>query len=250
MPDRRHHRGAHPEDARLFHADCIEPLRAAVADMSWLLSRGYAVPSSLKLVGDRHGLTQRQRVAVMRASCSDRQMADRLARRAPVDALPGRTILIDGYNLLTTVEAALSGGVILACRDACYRDMASVHGTWRKVEETPSALELIGNALREASVGECVWLLDSPVSNSGRLRALLAESASANRWNWRVELVMNPDAILKTAADVVITTDSAVLDECRAWIDLARHIVSARIAGAWVIDLERPPVAASGQAAP
>jgi hypothetical protein len=29
------------------------------------------------------------------------------------------------------VEAALAGGVILACRDGAYRDMASIHGTWR-----------------------------------------------------------------------------------------------------------------------
>src|SRR5688500_10446127 len=53
MPDHRSHRGPHPEDAGLF-APAVHPtLRSAVADLSWLLTRGYADPSALKLVGDR-----------------------------------------------------------------------------------------------------------------------------------------------------------------------------------------------------
>jgi len=240
MPDRRHHRGAHPEDARLFCPQAVAALRAAVADLSWLLGRNYATPSAVKLVGDRYNLTERQRVAVMRAACSDRAAAARLARRVPTERLAGRRLLIDGYNLLTTVEAALSGGVILACRDSCYRDMASVHGTWRKVDETPAALALIGEALAEAGADDCVWLLDSPVSNSGRLKSLIEQLAAARRWNWRVELPLNPDAVLKTGAEIAVTADSAVLDECGQWTDLARHVVGTRVAGAWVIDLTCP----------
>jgi hypothetical protein len=58
-------------------------LRQAVADFSMLLTKGYADKSSLKLVGDRFSLTQRQRVAVMRGSCSDQQLEGRLARVGP-----------------------------------------------------------------------------------------------------------------------------------------------------------------------
>ena len=81
-----------------------------------------------------------------------------------------KQLLLDGYNVLTTIEAALSGGVVLACRDGCYRDMASIHGTYRKVEETPPALMLIGKIAAELGVASCLWYLDSPVSNSGRLK--------------------------------------------------------------------------------
>jgi hypothetical protein len=56
MPDRRTHRGPHPEDERLFAADGLPILRQAVADLCWLLSRGYAPESSLKLVGDCYDL--------------------------------------------------------------------------------------------------------------------------------------------------------------------------------------------------
>ena len=73
MPDRRTHRGPHPEDAELFATAAIPALRAAAADLTWLLDRGYAVSSSLKLVGDRHYLAVRQRVAVARCVCTSVQ---------------------------------------------------------------------------------------------------------------------------------------------------------------------------------
>ncbi len=48
MPDHRAHRGPHPDDAELFRADAIPRLRAAVADLSWLLGRGYADGSAFR----------------------------------------------------------------------------------------------------------------------------------------------------------------------------------------------------------
>ena len=62
MPDRRNHRGAHPQDRLLFASDPAEPdLRRATSDLNWLLTRGYASVSALKLVGDRYALYARQR---------------------------------------------------------------------------------------------------------------------------------------------------------------------------------------------
>jgi hypothetical protein len=182
MPDTRAHRGPHPEDATLFAADQVPALRLAVAELSWLLSRGYAQPSGLKLVGDRHRLNARQRVAVMRCACSDDALAQRSARRVSIEDLRGRAVDLDGYNVVTTVEAALGGGVILGARDGTFRDLAAMHGTFRKVEETRPAAVLVGRVLAEAGAGDITWLLDSPVSNSGRLRGALLEVAAENGW--------------------------------------------------------------------
>jgi hypothetical protein len=106
MPDVRAHRGPHPDDATLFAPQMLPRLRAAVADFSLLLTKGYAGTSALKLVGDHFSLTQRQRLAVMRAACSDQQRQSRREHRVPVESLPGRPLAIDGYNLLITTEAA------------------------------------------------------------------------------------------------------------------------------------------------
>ncbi|MBE3145367.1 MAG: DUF434 domain-containing protein, partial [Planctomycetes bacterium] len=132
MPDKRAHRGQHPSDATLFAGDRIPDIQQAVADYSLLLSKGYAEKSSLKLVGDRFTLTERQRLAVMRSACSNEQQASRKSRQLDINAVAGQMIAIDGYNVLITIEAAMSGGLIFRGRDGCCRDLASIHGTYRR----------------------------------------------------------------------------------------------------------------------
>lgn len=200
MPDRRGHRGPHPEDSSLFAIEQAPVLSAAVADLSWLLTRAYASVSSLKLVGDRYQLRARQRTAVSRCACSDQQRERRSAHQLPTEALAGRDFWIDGYNVLTTVEAALSGGVAIRGRDGCLRDMASMHGSYHQVSETRQAIELLGKTLSGWRIKACRWLFDQSVSNSGRLRTTFLELANTHGWNWEIELVRDPDPILARAS--------------------------------------------------
>ena len=240
MPDKRTHRGPHPRDAKLFAPAAISDLQSALADFSLLLTKGYAEKSSLKLVGDRFSLTERQRLAVMRSACSDQQLASRDKREVKIADLTDQPIAIDGYNVLITVEAAMSGGVIFKGRDGCFKDLASIHGTYRKVTETIPAVQLIGDFLNEISAGDCLWLLDSPVSNSGRLKTLIGELSRKNNWNWEIELLASPDAELIKTAAVAASSDSVVLDRCERWVNLATEIVKRKLPAAKVIDLSRP----------
>lgn len=212
-------------------------LREATADLSWLLSRGYAPASALKLVGDRYQLDARQRMAVGRAACSDAERTSRANRQLALAALGGGVLALDGYNVLTTVEAALAGGVILHARDETFRDLASMHGSFRRVAETRPALELLGQTLQEHGVSCCRWYLDRPVSNSGRLKRLMEEMAASAGWPWDVELVTSPDAALVAAGCPVATADSAVLNRCAQWVNLARQVVTRHVPGAWIVDL-------------
>lgn len=242
-------------------------LRAAAGDFCWLLDRGYAHDSALKLVGDRHGLEARQRTAVSRSCCTASQAASRRNREIAPPQLSGATLWVDGYNVLTTVEAALAGGVVLAARDGAYRDMASMHGSFRKVAETLPALELLGRTLAARRPRECRWLFDRPVSNSGRLKKMVEELAAARGWPWRVELVADPDAELSESealgrqlncrpnnvlkcrpngmtdecstppAIVAATADSAILDRCPRWFNLARETIEIHIPQAKVMKL-------------
>ncbi len=221
----------------MFAAGNVPALRTALADYCLLLTKGYATKSSLKLVGDRFSLTERQRLAVMRSGCSDQQLTGRSDRCIDVEDLAGRSIALDGYNVLITVEAALGGGVLLEGRDGCYRDLASIHGTYRKVSETIPAARLIGEFLGAKGVDGVYWLLDRPVSNSGRLKTLFHDVAEEHGWDWQVELVMSPDAVLIKSDQIVASSDSVILDGCHRWANLARCIVQEAVTDTWVIDL-------------
>lgn len=237
MPDSRRHRGPHPSDERLFSPPRLPDVRAAVADYSLLLSRGYAGPSSLKLVGDRFDLTARQREAVRRASCSDAARRARAESRRELPPAPGERLGLDGYNVLITIESALSGGFIFRGRDGCDRDLASIHGTYRRVRETIPALTLIGRVLEGFHRASVTWYFDAPVSNSGRLAERLRDLARESSWDWNVEVVPDPDRVLIDSDALVASSDSQVLDHARAWINLARFVIENHIPEARVLDL-------------
>ncbi len=237
MPDKRAHRGAHPADKEIFAENSVSQLCRAVADYCLLLSKGYAAKSSLKLVGDKFSLTQRQRLAVMRSGCSDEQAKSRKLHQVNTKELAGCWLVIDGYNLLITIEAAMSGGFIFKGCDGCFRDLASIHGTYRKVEETIPAVQLIGEFLKETAVKSCCWLLDSPVSNSGRLKTLIGQLAEENGWEWEIKLLQSPDSELSRTEEIIATSDSAVLDRCNKWVNLAMEIIQQKLPGAKVLDL-------------
>lgn len=237
MPDTRTHRGPDPHDPADFGPDALQALRGGVADLSWLLGRGYPPVAALKLVGDHGLLTARQRMAVLRSACPEGSLATRVCRRVEPEELDGSWLDIDGFNVLTTVEAALGGAVVLIGRDGSLRDVAGVHGTYRRVEETEPAVRIVGEVLAGLGVAGATWHLDRPVSNSGRLRAMLLAVAAERGWDWRVELEMNPDPILIASPGVVASADSVILDRCARWVSLPRLVVAACVPAANLVDL-------------
>ncbi len=237
MPCKQSHRGRHPKDDALFSEDSLPTLRTAVQDFSWLLSRGYADKAALKLVGDHFQLAARQRTALQRAACSDSARERRGRHEKPAGRLRGEALLIDGYNLLITIESALSGGILIRCRDGCVRDMASLHGSYRKVEETLPAARFIGGMLAGLGPAAVRWRFDAPVSNSGRLRGLLLAESEAHGWGWEISLINGVDRALAEANEVVVTSDSWVLDRAQRWTNLAAHLIAALRPAPRVIDL-------------
>lgn len=227
-------RGADPEDAAAFRADAVPRLQEAVVDLSWLLGRGYAESAAVALVGDRYQLTGRQRMAIRRCAASDDAVRDRLSRRRPPG--PG-DLLVDGFNVLITLERAVGGGAVLIGREGAARDLAGVHGTWRRGAQTAAALGHVGEALPAGA--RLRWLLDRPVSNSGRLAGLIAELAASRGWAWEVEVTEQVDRALLAAGGCVATSDAGVLDRCGPWVSLAGEVIARRLPDAWLVDLGR-----------
>lgn len=235
MPDKRKHRGQNPQDQSLFSKENLFRLKSARADLSWLFGRGYSEKSALSLVGDRWKLESRQRHAVRRVTCSEDDAIRRQAKRIE-SVSDSQCLHIDGFNVLITVEAALSVALILVGQDGAYRDIASMHGTFRVVEETHPAINLIGQTLQELKIQNCCWYFDRPVSNSGRISKTVEEIARANKWNWTSQLEFDPDKVLGECSEPISSSDSLILDRCENWVNLTAKVVE-KIETAWVVNL-------------
>ena len=231
------HRGADPEDERSFGASRLPTLRQATSDLCWLLDHGYGIASATELVGDRHHLTRRQRIAIARCACSGQAKERRDGHCVAPPQLRGQELWLDGLNVLTAVETALGGGVILIGRDGCCRDVAGIYSHYHKVAETVPALRAIGQLASQWAVTKCHWWLDSPVDNSGRLKGILHEVATEAGWPWQVELVTNPDRVLSATDQIVSSSDHAILDRCQRWFNLARQVIAHHVPQARIVDL-------------
>jgi hypothetical protein len=219
-------RGPHPKDLKLFNIKNHKILKDATDDFSWLLTRDYPRNSALTLVGNRYALRDRQRIAIGRCSFSNKQIENR--KKTQIKNLIRKTILIDGFNILTTIESNLGEGILLKGKDGVIRDMASVHGTYRLLRDTSRAIELIGKKLEELNVSKSIWYLDQPVSNSGKLKQLLLKIAKKNKWNWEIILVPNPDEILIKLKKIILTGDSQILDNIDQWFDLPGLLINKK----------------------
>ncbi|WP_457594005.1 DUF434 domain-containing protein [Hydrogenimonas sp.] len=223
----RKHRGLAPEDKTFFEPGRIEKLEEAVKDLSWMLRRGYSQKAAVELVGNRYQLSKRERHALIHAAWDGKRRNPPL----PPEALRGKTLCIDGFNLLITLETALGGGILIRGADGCYRDIANVHGNYAFRAETEEAVAVAAEALKRLGVKEVLWYFDRPVSNSGRIAQLVDETAEKTGVPMRAETTDRVDAKLKACGDVVVTADAVILESGVTWFDL----------GGWIVENLLPP---------
>jgi len=137
--------------------------------------------------------------------------------------------MLDGFNVLIMLESALSEAFLFKGLDDCYRDLSSVHGTYKKVKQTGKAIELIADFLQKYNVKKATWIFDKPVSNSGRLKTMLREIAEMNNYNWEIILDNNPDKFIVESGHIAISSDAWILDNSSSWCNMVRYIVDQQI---------------------
>ena len=108
--------------------------------------------------------------------------------------------------------------------DKTIRDLASLRGTYRLIPETEEAVRKMFKVLQRAGAGEVKILLDQPVSNSGRLKTLIAEAGEDYPFKLDIQILKEVDRELGQHP-CVVTSDSVILDRCQSWVNLPREIL-------------------------
>ncbi|AXG72782.1 DUF434 domain-containing protein [Flavobacterium arcticum] len=220
-------RGKSSEDEKAFGTLKEQnKLQEGLIDMHYLLSRDYPAKSSLALVGNRYRLTKRQLLALQGMSCSESDIQNRKQKELTPPELKNKTIYLDGFNILILLETVLSGGFVFKGLDECYRDVSSVHGTYRKVNQTEEVLQLVGKTLEKLEIKKVVWVFDTPVSNSGKLKTLAYELAEKYHFSWDTYLEYNPDKFLVQGNKLICSSDAWILNECSQWFNLGAYIIN------------------------
>lgn len=235
MSDHIVKRGYVETDGRDFNLEQLCILHKAQKDIFYLLEHGYPIKSASTFVGNHYLLTERQRLAITRATCTLETLKKRANKRI-MDNFEGKTVSIDGLNQIITLEVALSESTLISCMDGTIRDLAGLRGTYRLIDKTDRAIKLIAEQLKEMKIKKVIFYLDSPVSNTGKLKIRICELIDSYPFDLSVELVENADVILETK-DFVITSDSIILNKCESWINLIPLILERQSNPIRFIDL-------------
>jgi len=217
-------RGYVPEDERNFSPEAIHTLQTASRHVRYLINEGYDLKQAVTFAGNHFLLSGRQRLAIMRSLATEDQLAVRRSRQVPISGLAEKEVWIDGFNTIITLEVMLSEGILIKCMDETIRDLAALRGTYRLIPETSEAVRMMFRILQEAGIGKAVILLDEPVSNSGRLKALAAEIGEEYSYGIDIRILKDVDRLLYNRENV-ITSDSVILDHSESWVNLAAECV-------------------------
>lgn len=230
-------RGPTPDDAQYFDAAARARIHEAAIDLRYLLGRGYAQKSAIALVGDRAQLHKRQRQLLMRAVSSPADAAAIRARTVGLDDLRDQHLLVDGYNVLITLETAINGGPLVESDEGFLRDLSEIHGTYRENDSTEEAIALVRALFESAGPRAMEIYLDRPFAFSARFAERLRAAFGAKAI---VELADSADGAIKDRLEqdarlILASGDGALLRKCSRCIDLVGVIARRSVAKAWIL---------------
>lgn len=230
-------RGYVPEDEKQFTGRQLELLKKAADEVQFLLDQGYDVKPTTTFVGNHYMFSERQRLALAR-TVSPREWIQKRREKELLQNggrnLP-ESVHVDGFNMIITLEVALSGSPVFYCRDGVLRDLAGLRGTYRIIDKTQRAVELILKQLDILNISEACFYLDAPVSNSGRLSGLILQCAQGYRISVKTQIIPDVDRVLERL-DGVVSGDAIILNRCRSWLNIMPGIVE-QIDSVWKIRL-------------
>ena len=206
-----------------------KPLQNAAKDFRYLLNRGFSRKAALELVGNRYQLNADGRHLLHRGVFSDEDSNWRKTRRIPFHQTRNRDLAIDGYNLVITLEAGLSGLPLILGDDGFIRDISGLSGNYRRSEKTKEALLLIFNTLKRVKPRHVLFLFDAPISKSGELAREIRRRLKKEDIPGNAQAIKVPEKILIGFSGVVATTDTSIIDRSKKIFDLAGHILRTSI---------------------
>lgn len=205
-------------------------LQEAKIDFQYLLDRGFPRTGALNFVANHYVLDEVQRNYLNRSVFSKKKIKTRKKKLILLSDVKEKNVIIDGYNVLITVESICNSGeeFLVNCDDGVTRDVKAVFGKYKKDETTLEALNSIISLLKIFKPKRVLFFYDSPVSMSGELAKTTLELLKSLKVPGDAQTASDVDAELvrlsKELDGVVATSDGIVMDKVETVLDIPSYI--------------------------
>jgi hypothetical protein len=197
----------------------------AYADYKYLREKGYPEKAALNLIGNRHRLTRMERNGIFRGVVIASVATERRERLVSPEDVAGRSLGIDWYNVLITVESYLRGMPVFIADDGVLRDCAATHGGYRRATLTDRAMREIFAVLKAVSPAGIEIHLDAPIPFSGLMAEEVRHYLREIPCSSQTSLSHSADYHLKSFAGIVSSSDSVIMDSAARIFDLPRCVL-------------------------
>lgn len=207
-----------------------EKLTEPAHDIRYLLARGYPRSAAIRFVCDHYRLSGGERHILARVIVSPDVAASRNKKRRACIGIEGRDVLIDGYNVLISIESMLKGEKLWLGDDGFVRDTRGVFRNYNNTDNTCIAVDQILSFLSECKIRSVNVLFDTQMNKSGQLTRHVHNRLPQYSLNGSAHTSRHVDFDLKNAGAgvVVATADGIVIDAVSEVVDIAACLMERK----------------------
>lgn len=184
----------------------------AAGDYVEFLEKGYPQKAVHQIVGDRYSLTGTERAVLYRGLSGREECKRRISKIGEPGLIRGRTLMIDGFNVILTVASYLNGNLVFISGDGFLRDASEIHGKAFRPDLYERSIKLILEYLGTLSPAEVVFIYDEPVKTAEKLRDFTSLLSQEYSFSIKAIISCSTDKTLAENKGIIATSDSVIID--------------------------------------
>lgn len=206
--------------------DPKERLLKPARDIRSILRWGYPKFATIRFVAEQSQLSVEEKHILTRVIMPPEKIVPRIRKRISCDGISDRNLLLDGYNVLLSVDSLIRREPMWFCDDGYIRDTRYYFSKTSHAEDIEEALDLVLEFLSEKEPGSVTFLLDSQISRSGELAGLIRHKLKEHRISGEAYTSKTVDFDLKREGGnskknpITATSDGIIIDSVLQVLDI------------------------------
>ena len=222
-------------------SDSIELLKEKLSeparDIRYLFNRGYPKTSAIQFVSNHYQLNNEERHILTRVLESSKTSDLRKQKKVNCNQISNKNLIIDGYNVIITVESLLKNCNLWEGDDGFVRDTRGIFRKFRITDTTHKAIDEVLTFLLKLQVKSVIILFDKQISKSGELAKFVNDRFKDYSIEGGSRTSRHVDFDLKNnnSKYIIATSDGAVIDNAEYVVDIPACLMKKRGYNAFTI---------------
>ncbi len=203
-----------------------EKLLKPARDIRSILRWDYPKFSTIRFVADHFQLSVEERHILTRVIMPPGRIVPRINKKMACTGMKDRKLLLDGYNVLLSVDSLLKKEPMWFCDDGYIRDTRYYFSKAKQAEDIEEALDAVLKFLSEAGPNSVIFLFDAQISRSGELAGFIRYKLKEYGISGEAKTSKIADFELKTEGGnpeknlIVATSDGIIIDSVLQVLDI------------------------------